>query len=232
MPLKNLIAKKSEIDEENIENIVSDYVRYYVDTHEIGFTPESVSLNSEQKVLVYLTALLGWPFIVDEHIKISTKPSDLEKALAIPGGTLRPLLKTLKESHLIASIEGEYQLREGNLDAVKAIVSGEKKISAKKPSVKVKLKSQSNESPPEKKAATNKISQKIETWIKDGFFKEGKTLKQAHGRFHEQGIIVRQTSISGPLLRAVQSGNLSRKKIFENSREVWRYYSESDGAAS
>ena len=40
MPLKDLVAKKSEIAKSVIEEIVSKYVRYYTDKVEIGFTPE------------------------------------------------------------------------------------------------------------------------------------------------------------------------------------------------
>ena len=38
MPLKDLVAKKSEIAESVIEAIVSKYVRYYTDALEIGLT--------------------------------------------------------------------------------------------------------------------------------------------------------------------------------------------------
>jgi hypothetical protein len=58
MPLKDLIAKKSEIAESVIEAIVSKYIRYYTDTLEIGLTPEGAALSGENKVLVYLVALL------------------------------------------------------------------------------------------------------------------------------------------------------------------------------
>jgi hypothetical protein len=60
MPLKDLVANKSEIAESVIEAIVSKYVRYYTDSLELGFTPESAELNRENKVLVYLVALLRW----------------------------------------------------------------------------------------------------------------------------------------------------------------------------
>jgi hypothetical protein len=76
MPLKDLVAKKSEIAEAVIEAIVSKYVRYYTDTLEIGFTPDGGGLSGEKKVLVYLVALLGWRYVTDSTPEVSTKPAD------------------------------------------------------------------------------------------------------------------------------------------------------------
>jgi hypothetical protein len=112
-----------------IEAIVSKYVRYYTDSLELGFTPESAELNSENKVLVYLVALLGWRYVIESPPVISTKPADLEKPLGIAGGTLRPLLKNLKDAHLIAPSAEGYTVREGNLEAISAAINGEKKPS-------------------------------------------------------------------------------------------------------
>ena len=104
MALKDLVAKKSEIAESVIEGIVSKYVRYYTDTLEIGFTPDGAALSGEKKALVYLVAILGWRYVTDEPPAIPTKPADLEKALGIPGGSLRPFLKEVsRTAHLIAS---------------------------------------------------------------------------------------------------------------------------------
>lgn len=221
MSLRDLVAKKSDIAESVIEAIVSKYVRYYVDTLEIGFTPECASLSSESKVLAYLVAILGWQYVTDKPPSISTKPADLERVLGIPGGTLRPLLKNLKEAHLIARSDDGYNVREGNLEAVAAAVNGEKKTARRKtakPTSKVKTKAAANKS-----TSGNPISSKLDKWVTDGFFKTPRTLKSVHERFHEQGVIAPQTSVSGPLLRAVKQGRLGRRKIFENGKAIWAY---------
>ena len=223
MALKDLVAKKSEIAESVIEAIVSKYVRYYTDTLEVGFTPDGAGLAGENKVLVYLVALLGWRYVTDKPPTVSTKPADLEKALGIAGGTLRPLLKNLKDAHLIAPGDDGYAVREGNLEAIAATISGEKKPSRRKVAATPKVaKLKANGSGP-KRGSSSPISAKLETWLKESFFKTPRTLKAVHMRLHEHGVIVPQTSISGPLLRAVQQGHLTRQKISEDGKEVWAY---------
>ncbi|HWY14271.1 MAG TPA: hypothetical protein VNX86_03925 [Rhizomicrobium sp.] len=224
MPLKDLVAKKSEIAESVIEGIVSKYVRYYTDTSEIGFTPDGAALSSENRVLVYLVALMGWRYVLDKVPEVSTKPADLETVLGIPGGTLRPLLKNLKDAHLIAPSDEGYSVREGNLEAIAATIAGEKKSARKKVAApfaaKVKKKGDGGAA---RRSNGNQISSNIDAWIKDGFFKSPRTLHGVHHRLHEHGIIARQTSVSGPLLKAVKHRRLKRQKITEGGKEVWAY---------
>jgi hypothetical protein len=223
MPLKELVAKKSEIAESVIEAIVSKYVRYYTDTLEIGFTPDGARLSGENKVLVYLVALLGWRYVTDELPTVSTKPADLEKALGIAGGTLRPLLKNLKDAHLIAPSDDGYGVREGNLEAIAAAISGEKKRSLRKAAATPKAVKSKADGSGTKRASGSPISLKLEAWFKESFFKTPRTLSAVHKRLHEHGVIAPQTSVSGPLLRAVQQGRLTRQKISEDGKEVWAY---------
>ena len=224
MALKDLVAKKSEIAESVIEAIDSKYVRYDTDILEIAFTPDGAGLSSENKVLVYLVALMGWRYVTDEPPTASAKPADLEKALGIPGGTLRPVLKNLKESHLIAPSESGYSVRVGNLQVITAAISGEKKPARRKASITVvakgKAKGVGNTA---RRSSGNPISSNIDAWITDGFFKSPRTLHAVHHRLHEHGVIARQTSVSGPLLRAVQQRRMKRQKIMEGGKEVWAY---------
>lgn len=223
MPLKDLVAKKSEIAESVIETIVSKYVRYYTDTQEIGFTPEAADLSNENKVLVYLVALLGWRYVIDSPPVVSTKPADLEKALGIAGGTLRPLLKNLKDTHLIAPNAEGYSVREGNLEAIAAAISGEKKASQRKIAARPKEAKPKKDGAATKRSSGNSIAPKLDAWIREGFFKTPRTLRAVHERLHEQGVIAQQTSVSGPLLKAVQQGRVTRRKISEDGKEVWAY---------
>jgi len=203
---------------------VSKYVRYYTDTLEVDFTPDGGELSSENKVLVYLVALLGWRYVTDSSPEVSTKPADLEKAIGIPGGTLRPLLKRLKDAHLIAPSAEGYSVREGNLEAIAAFISGEKVPARRKVSATVTSTTKTSaDGKSTRRATINPISSSIDDWIKDGFFRSPRTLHAVHERLHERGVIALQTSVSGPLLKAVQQRRLMRQKITENGREVWAY---------
>ena len=207
-----------------IEAIVSKYVRYYTDTLEIGFTPDGAELSGENKVLVYLVALLGWRYVTDQPPIVPTKPADLEKTLGIAGGSLRPFLKNLKDAHLIAPSAEGYSVREGNLGAIASAISGEKKPARRKITVAVAPNSKTKgDSKTARRSAGNPISSNIDAWIKGGFFKSPRTLNAVHRRLHEHGVIAPQTSVSGPLLRIVQQGRLVRQKATENGREVWTY---------
>lgn len=199
---------------------------YYTDTLEIGFTPDGVGLSGEKKVLVYLVATLGWRYVTDEPPTVLTKPADLEKALGIPGGSLRPFLKSLKDAHLIAShAAGGYSVREGNLEAIAAAISGEKKPARRKIAVAAAPKAKTKgDGKAARRPTGNPISSNIDAWIKDGFFESPRTLHAVHHRLHEHGVIARQTSVSGPLLKAVQQRRMKRQKIMEGGKEVWAYY--------
>ena len=93
MGLKDLIASKSSLAEDVIEEIVSEYVRYDTDHKAVFLTPEGHELSGKSKVLVYLVALQGWPFVIDDVVPTDPKPGEIEEHTGIPGGTLRPLLR-------------------------------------------------------------------------------------------------------------------------------------------
>jgi hypothetical protein len=119
MSLKDLTVKKSLLREEQVEEIVSEYVRYDPNTKEVFLLPGAGPLKNRQKVLIYLVALQGWPFVTDDPVPTDATPASIEQALNIPGGSLRPTLKELKDSHLILVKGRSYRVHPAALAQIK-----------------------------------------------------------------------------------------------------------------
>ena len=231
MALKDLIVDGGAVAEDAIEKIISVYVRYEIDPPAIVFTTEGSALGIAAKVIVYSAAVFGWKYVVDEPPVISTKPADLEHALGIPGGTLRPVLKKLKDNHLLAVADGHYSIRASNLTAAARVVSGEKHLAASQPKSKntkaddssVAADTSVKSSAKAKKKAGLPIKDSLEALLSEGFFSEFRTLKQIVGRFHELAVIAKATSLSGPVADLVRNKKFERKKVDENGKQVWAY---------
>lgn len=125
MALKDLISDSGKVTEEAVEKIVAPYVGYDVKGKTITLRPAFGKLGSKQKVLVYLVALQGWPFVTDsKDISTSVPPAELQKKLSIPGGTLRPLLRDLSDAHIISENTHRYSVEPAGLYEVSAIIDG------------------------------------------------------------------------------------------------------------
>lgn len=232
MPLKELVADRAKITEEMIEKIVADYIRYDPIPYEIVFTPKGAALNNDSKILVYLVAVLGWQYVVDEEKSIGTKPADLKAVLGIPGGTLRPTLKKFKDAHLVTVADGHYSVRAAILDAIARTVTGEKTVTASKrspkktkanPTATIADKQATEEVEKDKRKSTVPIRPSLSRLVEQGYFKDYRTLSQVVERLHEQAIIAKATSLSGPIAELVRDGTLERKKIDDRGKQVWGY---------
>lgn len=253
MALKDLVAQKSALDEAAIEAIVSNYVRYDPDEREITFTPEFASLGNKGKVLVYLVAIQGWPFILDEAVSVETKPADLEEKLGIPGGSLRPLLKDLKERHLVVSKGAGYSVRSSNLGSISRELAARvgttpaptrKRKAAKGPKASAVAPAAADTAPedgdaPEKpaprgpkkrrSASGGDLGQTFKGWIAEGFFDKPKTMADVKARFHREAILIPVTSIPKYLLAAVREKSLSRSKEDVKGKQLWVYQTKAKG---
>lgn len=229
MSLRELVADASKVDEGVIEGIIADYVRYDPPASKIIFTPEGAALRNEAKLLVYLVAVVGWKYVVDEPPKVSTKPADIQVATGISGGTLRPLLKKLKDAHLIFLNDGHYAVQTANLNAVHRAIVGERSSpqSVRKTSTRKSKKSTDNDTAKKegkvRKGASGELRSMLEAWITEGFFDEPRTIKDLFDLYHEHAVIVKQSSLSGLLLRAVRDGVLTRNKTDRDGKKVWSY---------
>ncbi|MBB6427204.1 hypothetical protein [Sphingopyxis sp. JAI128] len=237
MALKDLVADRSKLTEAAIEGIISEYVRYDPGTYDVVLTPAGLQLSNDAKILVLLVAMAGWQYVVDEVQVVDTKPSALELMTGIPGGTLRPTLKKLKDAHLIVSTTDGYAVRVANLDAIGRIVGGEKPV-ARSPSRKSKRAISGNgkngegdEAPVDGQPAKARkksgvpIRSSLDRLVESGFFATDRTLSDVVARLHEMAIIAKTTSLSGPIADMVRSGKLTRKKLSEGGKDVWSYRS-------
>lgn len=74
-----------------------------------------------------------------------------------------------------------------------------------------------------KKASVGDLRPWLDEWAEQGFFDHPQTIRSVMDRYHENAIIVKQTSLSGLMLRAVRDGLLSRSKIEDDGKSVWGY---------
>lgn len=231
MGLKDLVAQKAALTEEAIEVIIGDYVRYDTDVMEIAKTPEFAILNNKAKILVYLVALQGWPFVTDDAIATSAKPAVLEDELGIPGGTLRPVLKGLKDGHLVAVKKGAYSVRASHLESVNAEIvgassqgMGRRKTTSRKKAGKRKAKKVS--APNSNKGGVKHagLGDMFEGLVAEGFFDDGKTAKDVQERFHEETVMIATSVLPPYFIRAVSKDKtLVRKKEDVGGRMIWVY---------
>ncbi|HVJ33777.1 MAG TPA: hypothetical protein VND94_11720 [Terriglobia bacterium] len=242
MALKDLVSKRAALTEGAIEEIISSYVRFDPEERVVIFTPNASGLQNRARILVYLVALQGWPFVSDEEIPIDAKPSEIEEHIGIQGGTLRPILKELKDRHIVSERNGRYFVRPASLEAIKAeFGTSGKDTSASNRIVRVRKRLNHdqkqvvapNQTEEVKESArrkqikkTGNLKDRFIKWIADGFFDAPKTLSDVQKRFHKEGLIVPRTSVPKYLLQAVRSGELVREEKEVNQRRVWIYQRE------
>ena len=251
MALRDLVAQKAKFTEEAIEAIISDYVRYDIDELDVVFTPNATELSSKAKVLVYLVALQGWEFVQEEAIDVEMTPAQLSERLGIAGGTLRPILKDLKDRNLLAGKSRKYSVRSTGLDAINAELEGQSRPGPprrKSPSKGGTSQANRGRGSSEEKQSREKVAptrrsrsstspgqkpgEAFNRFVDDGFFDEGRTLAQLLVRMHEQAIMVKQSSLPGYLLAAVRNSRLTREKQDVDGRSVWVYSSATHGKST
>jgi hypothetical protein len=241
MGLKDLIASKSSLAEDVIEEIVSEYVRYDTDHKAVFLTPEGHELSGKSKVLIYLVALQGWPFVVDDLVPTDPKPGEIEEHTGIPGGTLRPLLKELKDRRIIIEKSGRYSVLSAALQSIKKELGSassasstrsrpKKRKAGPKPNNEAEEASEIAEAgssvkkkTARKSASTVNVAERFTSWIDQGYFDDWKTLSDVQKRFHKEAVMVPQTSMPNYLLGAVRAGRLERDKHDINGKTVWAY---------
>lgn len=258
MALKDLIAERGALDEAAIERIVEPYVRYDVDAKEIHFMPAFAALSNKAKILVYLVALQGWRFVLDESMPSDARPAEIEAATGIPGGSLRPVLRGLSETHHVSEKDSRYSVRGTSLPVIEAELSGdnERIVIRQRPSSRkppkiadaveevAETEEMAADAPPAEAEAvsegeakksrkvgskTGNVAATFERWIDEGYFDEPRTLSDVQRRFRKEAIMVPQTSLPGYFLAAVRKGRLTRDEVEANGKTVWAYTTAANG---
>lgn len=246
MALRDLVAEKGALDEAAIERIVEPYVRYDVDAKEIHFLPAFAGLSNKAKILVYLVALQGWRFVTDEPTPSNARPADIEAVTGIPGGSLRPVLRGLSESHYVSEKDSRYSVRGTSLPVIEAELNGgEEGVVVRRPRAAGRKSSRSTgaeevvgdveattevEAPAVEAKKSRKLGSKtgnvaatFDRWIDEGYFDEPRTLSDVQKRFRKEAIMIPQTSLPGYFLAAVRKGRLTRDEVEANGKTVWAY---------
>jgi hypothetical protein len=250
MALKDLIAEKGVLDEAAIERIVGSFVRYDVDDLAVTFTPAIGELSNRAKILVYLVALQGWKFVTDDTTPSSARPKDIEDATGIPGGSLRPTLRSLVENHLLSEKDGRYSVSSTSFHAIERELSKTDVDSVPTPrtrpsprktrkqrraprEVQVRAdadvggKTDGAGSTPTRKigAKVGNLSSTFNRWIDEGYFANPRTLTEVQARFRKEAIIVPATNLPNLFIRAVRKGRLIRDEVKSNGKVLWSYTS-------
>ncbi len=101
MSIQDLLVKSSEVGQAAMEKILKPYVQF-VDNGEVAFNGAFFDLNADQKVGIALVAKDAWRYIEGkESFANGMKNDELEKATLLPGNTVRPCVKKLRDKSLI-----------------------------------------------------------------------------------------------------------------------------------
>jgi hypothetical protein len=214
------------------------------------FMQPFAGLSNKAKILVYLVALQGWKFVTEDPVGSDARPADIEAATGIPGGSLRPTLRGLCDSHILSERDSRYSVRGTSLPAIEAELNGgddavvvrRVRASSRKSSATARKttddlgeedKGQIDTGVTGEDAAssrmrkvgskTGNIAATFERWIDEGYFDEPRTLADVQKRFRKEAIMVPQTSLPGYFLSAVRKGRLNRDEMDVSGKNVWAY---------
>jgi hypothetical protein len=124
MALRDLAASRASVNEDTIEELVKEYVRYDVDDDLVVLTSEASKLSIRSKILVFLAANEGWAYVVEDKTIAGATPKEMEDPLGLKGGSLRAKLVDLVRDSLIKKDGKGYRIVSANLAKVRKEVLG------------------------------------------------------------------------------------------------------------
>lgn len=106
MPIKDLIIKNSDVGEAAMEKVLRPYIRF-MESGEISPEDTFWELRSDKKIAVTLIAADCRRFLENNKgLTGAMTNSEIERTAQLPGNTVRPLIKKLRDQGLVRSERG------------------------------------------------------------------------------------------------------------------------------
>lgn len=101
MSLHDLIVQKPIITESLLERVLKPFARLVEGDREVVILQEADKLLNKHKVLLYLAGIRAWDFLESIEKVTYVSNTQIQKALKIEGNTLRPILKSFRDSEMV-----------------------------------------------------------------------------------------------------------------------------------
>jgi len=124
MALKDLIVDEKEMTEDVLQKTLEPYV-HFSQEGKVLMNKDFRALPVRKQILVYLAAKKAWDLISGQKTGGYVSNSELQQTLNVPGGTLRPRIKEMRDGGFIVSREGRHTISDTAPDYILGGSSGE-----------------------------------------------------------------------------------------------------------
>ena len=214
MSLEDLIIDHKQISKELLEKLLVGRVELIKEDEGVNLTRISNNYSNKTRVLLYLCGKKAWEFLNSRGVNTSIE--ELQKNLGIPGNTIRPILKELKDSYQVESEKGKYKILPKGIFELEKII--EHKSEGEKTNATKTKKA-------DKSSRQVSKSEYINMLYNDGYFKEPKKMTDIMNKLKKLGVNIKLTSLPPYLLPLVRKRRLDREQITEGKRKIWVYKS-------
>ena len=118
-PLEVIFVKPEQIEGEKralLAKMLQPFVQIDPENGRIQLTLKGDKLNAKEKILIYLLSRLALFTFTEEKYPLATSPKEIENALNLPGGTIRPNLSQLVNERIAAKKGEGYYVPSQNLN--------------------------------------------------------------------------------------------------------------------
>lgn len=247
MALKDHLVDSTKLSEEQIETVIAGRIKFDPTRKTVVLLPTARQLSTRSRILIYLTALKGWRFVLPkESPEDNASPKDISRAIGALGETVRPILSSLVSSGILHKEGTSYSVPSHTLpeigDEIETGSSSSSKPESlnKRPVKRGRVTSKRNK--PTKNSPTRKTTRpaagtksargnsskpspatSFKGLLDSGWFKTGRTTKELKEKLHEMTVIIPLSQLPRMLIDAYRQGKLDRKKETVNGKNVWVY---------